>query len=101
MKKKYTTTIDEDILKKAKIKAIEENKNLNDIIEELLKSHLNEKMEWLNVRNNLKSFYKKYCYNWSINGNDIFLYVVRSIAYHVKIKKASKNYPTSLLLNQY
>lgn len=45
MKKKYTTTIDEDILKKAKIKAIEENKNLNDIIEELLKSHLDEKIE--------------------------------------------------------
>lgn len=45
MKKKYTTNIDEDILKKAKIKAIEENRNLNDIIEELLKAHLEQKKE--------------------------------------------------------
>lgn len=45
MKKKYTTNIDEDILKKSKIKAIEENRNLNDIIEELLKAHLEQKKE--------------------------------------------------------
>lgn len=42
MKKKYTTNIDEDILKAAKIKAIEENRNLNDIIEELLIKHLEQ-----------------------------------------------------------
>ena len=40
MKKKYTTTIDEELLKKAKIKAIEENINLNDLIERLLKDYL-------------------------------------------------------------
>ena len=40
MKKKYTTTIDEELLKKAKIKAIEENVNLNDLIERLLREYL-------------------------------------------------------------
>ena len=40
MKKKYTTTIEEELLKKAKIKAIEENINLNDLIERLLKDYL-------------------------------------------------------------
>ena len=40
MKKKYTTTIEEELLKKAKIKAIEENVNLNDLIERLLKDYL-------------------------------------------------------------
>ena len=40
LKKKYTSNIDEELLKKAKIKAIEENVNLNDLIERLLKDYL-------------------------------------------------------------
>jgi len=34
---KFTTTIDENLLKQAKKKAIDEGKDLNEIIEELLK----------------------------------------------------------------
>ncbi|GAA0107400.1 MULTISPECIES: hypothetical protein [Clostridium] len=41
MKKKYTTNIDEELLKEAKIKAIQENVNLNDLIERLLRDYLN------------------------------------------------------------
>ena len=37
MKVKFTTTIDELLLKKAKKKAIDEDKNLNEIIEHKLK----------------------------------------------------------------
>lgn len=40
MRKKLTTAIDEQLLKKAKIKAIEMNINLNDLIELLLKDYL-------------------------------------------------------------
>ena len=44
MKKKkkvrFTTTIDEELLKKIKIKSIEEGKNVNEIIEELLEEYL-------------------------------------------------------------
>lgn len=40
MKKKYTTTIDEDLLIKAKIKALQEKINLNDLIERLLIQYL-------------------------------------------------------------
>ena len=40
MKKKYTTNIDEELLKEAKIKAIQENINLNDLIERLLRDYL-------------------------------------------------------------
>ena len=40
MKKKYTTNIDEELLKEAKIKAIQENINLNDLIERLLREYL-------------------------------------------------------------
>lgn len=37
---KFTTTIDEELLKKIKIKSIEEGKNVNEIIEELLEEYL-------------------------------------------------------------
>ena len=47
LKKKYTTNIDEELLKEAKIKAIQENVNLNDLIERLLRDYLN--MRWLYV----------------------------------------------------
>ncbi len=37
---KFTTNIDEEVLKKIKIRAIEEGKNVNKIIEELLRKYL-------------------------------------------------------------
>ena len=39
-KVKFTTTIDEELLKKIKVRAIQEGKNVNEIIEELLKKYL-------------------------------------------------------------
>ena len=39
-KVRFTTTIDEELLKKIKVKAIEEGKNVNEIIEELLREYL-------------------------------------------------------------
>lgn len=42
MKKKFTTTIDDELIKKAKIKAIEENISVAELIEKLLKSYLKE-----------------------------------------------------------
>lgn len=40
MKKKFTTTIDEDAIKQAKIQAIEENTSVAELIEKLLKEYL-------------------------------------------------------------
>lgn len=40
MKKKFTTTIDDELIKKAKIKAIEENISVAELIEKLLKEYL-------------------------------------------------------------
>ncbi|GFN35400.1 ribbon-helix-helix protein, CopG family [Tepidimicrobium xylanilyticum] len=39
-KVKFTTNIDEELLKKIKIKAIDEGKNVNEIIEKLLREYL-------------------------------------------------------------
>ena len=39
-KVKFTTNIDERLLKKIKVRAIEEGKNVNEIIEELLEGYL-------------------------------------------------------------
>ena len=36
MKKKFTTTLDDELIKKAKIKAIEENISVAELIEKLL-----------------------------------------------------------------
>lgn len=42
MKVKFTTNIDECLLKNIKVKAIEEGRNVNDIIEEQLEKYLEE-----------------------------------------------------------
>lgn len=43
MKKvKFTTTLNENLIKDLKIKAIEENKNVNEILEELIKGYLEQ-----------------------------------------------------------
>ena len=39
-KVKFTTTIDEELLKKIKVRAIEEGKNVNEIIKKLLQEYL-------------------------------------------------------------
>lgn len=46
MKVKFTTNINEKILKEIKMEAIKENRNVNEIIEELLKKYLEGKHEW-------------------------------------------------------
>lgn len=40
MKKKFTTTIDDELIKKAKIKAIEEGISVAELIEKLLNKYL-------------------------------------------------------------
>lgn len=42
MKKKFTTTLDSELIKKAKIKAIEQNISVAELIERLLKKYLND-----------------------------------------------------------
>ena len=39
-KVRFTTTVDGELLKKIKVRAIEEGKNVNEIIEELLQEYL-------------------------------------------------------------
>jgi len=41
-KVKFTTNIDEELLKRIKIKAIKEGRNVNKIIEELLEKYLSQ-----------------------------------------------------------
>lgn len=40
LKKKFTTTIDDELIKQAKIKAIEESISVAELIEKLLKEYL-------------------------------------------------------------
>ena len=40
MKKKFTTTLDDELIKKAKIKAIEENISVAELIEKLINEYL-------------------------------------------------------------
>jgi len=40
LKKKFTTTIDDELIKQAKIKAIEEGVSVAELIEKLLKEYL-------------------------------------------------------------
>ena len=43
MKKvKFSTTLNENLIKDLKIKAIEDNKNVNEILEELIKDYLEQ-----------------------------------------------------------
>ena len=43
MKKvKFSTTLNKNLIKDLKIKAIEENKNVNEILEELIKDYLEQ-----------------------------------------------------------
>lgn len=42
MKKKFTTTMDDELIKKAKIKAIEENTSVAELMERLLKQYLKQ-----------------------------------------------------------
>jgi len=40
MKKKFTTTLDDEVIKRAKIKAIEENISVAELIEKLINKYL-------------------------------------------------------------
>lgn len=39
-KKKFTTTVDEELLEKIKIQAIREKRSVSDLLEELIKDYL-------------------------------------------------------------
>jgi len=43
MKRKFTTTLDSELIKLAKIKAIQENVSVAELIEKLLKEYLTNK----------------------------------------------------------
>lgn len=43
MRTKYTTSLEETLLKKTKIQAIQEDRNVNDIIEEALEDYFKKK----------------------------------------------------------
>ena len=40
MKKRFTTTLDEELLKQLKIIAVQENKTISEILEELIKEKI-------------------------------------------------------------
>lgn len=42
-KKKFTTTVDPELLEKIKIQAIKEKRSVSDLLEELIKKYLDEK----------------------------------------------------------
>ncbi len=42
MKKKFTTTLDDELIKQIKIKAIKQGKSVAELIEQLLKKYLEE-----------------------------------------------------------
>lgn len=39
-KKKFTTTVDEDLLEKVKIQSIKEKRSVSDLLEELIRAYL-------------------------------------------------------------
>ncbi|MDN7145168.1 ribbon-helix-helix protein, CopG family [Liquorilactobacillus mali] len=45
MKKKFTTTLDSELIKAIKIKAIEENKSVATLLEEMIKEYLDIKKD--------------------------------------------------------
>lgn len=42
MRKKFTTTLDEEIIKKVKIQAIKENTDVSKLLEKLIENYLKE-----------------------------------------------------------
>ena len=42
MRKKFTTTLDEEIIKKIKVQAIKENTNVSKLLEKLIENYLKE-----------------------------------------------------------
>lgn len=42
MKKKFTTTLDSDLIKQIKIRAIKENTSVASLLEKLMKDYLNK-----------------------------------------------------------
>lgn len=44
-KQKFTTTIDSEILEKIKIQAIKEKRSVSDLLEELIRKHLDDTAE--------------------------------------------------------
>lgn len=45
LKTRFTTTIEDELLSKLKIKAIQEKVNVNEILEKLIALYLNEKVD--------------------------------------------------------
>lgn len=43
MKKRFTTTLDEELLKKLKIIAVQEDKTISEIFEKLIKEKINKR----------------------------------------------------------
>ena len=41
-KKKFTTTVDEELLEKIKIQSIKEKRSVSDLLEELIRSYLDK-----------------------------------------------------------